>query len=199
MSDVSEKVARQDRILAELSELAIGVARDLAQQVSAAETAQDAAAVASAFHRVGRAVRQTIALEMKLERDRKTLDREDGAHAAVARAEQMKQRRLRLRSTVQHMVWTEAEKDDADLLIDQLDYFLTENTLDDAFADEPFDEQVAGLRVALGLPPAPPDDAADEDRQPVRDTPHMGAGGIPPPTAYREQPPSAAEARASPG
>jgi hypothetical protein len=193
MSDPSEKIARQDRILAELSELAIGVARDLAGRVSAAETVQDAAAAASAFHSVGRAVRQTIALEMKLQRDRKALDREDSAHAAGARAASIKQRRLHLRSTVRHMVWTEAEKDDADLLIDQLDDFLSEDNLDDAFADEPFDEQVASLRVALGLPPAPP----DEDDEPAREMPDIAAAGVPPP--YLEQPPSAAEARASPG
>jgi len=198
MSDVSEKIARQDRLLAELSELAMGVARDLAQQVSAAETAQDAAAAASAFHKVGRAVRQTIALEMKLERGRKTLDREDGKHAAGARDARISQRRRRLRAVVQRMVWNEAESDEAESLVDHLDDLLEEDALDDAFADTAFDDQVARLRADLGLPPAAPDDEG-EDGGPARDTSHIGAGGVPPPTAYREQPPSAAEARASPG
>jgi hypothetical protein len=197
MSDVSEKTARQDRILAELSELAIGVARDLAGQVSAAQSAEDAAVAASAFHQVGRAVRQTIALEMKLQRDRKALEREDAVDAAGARVARIKQRRLRLRSAVQHMVWSEVERDDAELLVDQLDDFLSEDTLDDTFADEAFDDQVASLRAALGLPPAPPDEEGGEDGEPAKHAPDRGAGGVPP--AYLEQPPSAAEARASPG
>jgi hypothetical protein len=201
MSDVSEKIARQDRILAELSELAIGVARDLAGQVSAAESAQDAAAVASAFHKVGRAVRQTIALEMRLQRDRKALDREDGAHAAGAREASVKQRRERLRTVVHRMVWAEGEKDEAEALDDQLDQLLAEDVLDEAFADNPFEDQVARLRFDLGLPPEPPDEDDDKDGAPAKHPPDVGAGGVPPPPSgrYGEQPPCAAEIRAQSG
>lgn len=200
MSDLSEKAARQDRILAELSELAIGVARDLAGQVSAAENAQDAAALASGFHKVGRAVRQTIALEMKLERDRRLLDRDERKHADGAREVRTAHRRLRLRSAVQRMVWTEVETDEAENLIDHLDDLLAEDALDEAFADAPFDDQVARLRADLGLPPAPPD---GEDGEAGDDPPgarvEARAGIVPPPIAYIEQPPSAVEIRAAPG
>ena len=138
-------------------------------------------------------MRQTIALEMKLARDRKALAREDGVDAAGARAARIKQRRLRLRSTVRHMLWTEVESDEAELLVDQLDDFLSEGALDDTFADAPFDDQVVSLRAALGLPPAPPDEG-DDGGDGGRD----GEPG-PPPTAYVEQPPSAAEIRAASG
>ena len=168
----------------------------LAGQVSAEQNAQDAAVEASAFHNIGRAVRQTIALEMKLERDRKTLDREDSKHAAGAREAQVKQRRQRLRATVQRMVWTEIESDEAEALVDHLDDLLAEDALDEAFADSDFDDQVARLRGDLGLPPLPSDEEGDEEGG------DDGGGNgepDPPPIAYVEQPPSAAEIRAASG
>ncbi|HEY0435649.1 MAG TPA: hypothetical protein VGC92_03360 [Phenylobacterium sp.] len=201
----SEKIARQDSILAELSELAIGVARDMAGKVAEAGSAQEAAAAASGFHKVARAVRQTIALEMKLERDRKALEREDSKHAAGERQARVARRRLRLRTAVGRMAWSEVETDEAENLCDHLDDLLAEDALEEGFADVPFEDQVARLRVDLGLPPLPPEEDEGEDREPAGaapDIPHLSAGaasGVPPPASCIEQPPSAAELRAASG
>jgi hypothetical protein len=151
MSDVSEKAARQDRLLAEFSELSLVVARELSARVVAVGDAGEAATLAKAFHSVGRSLRQTIALEMKVERDRKHLEREDAGEVARQGELRVRRRKARLRSAVQRLVWTEHEGDEAEVLIDHLDDLLAEDALDDAFANEDFDAQVARLRDDLGL------------------------------------------------
>jgi hypothetical protein len=151
MTDATEKAARQDRILAEFSELSLVVARELSARVVAVGDAGEAATLAKAFHSVGRSLRQTIALEMKVERDRKHLEREDAAEVARQGELRVRRRKARVRSAVQRLVWTEHEGDEAEVLIDHLDDLLAEDALDDAFPDEDFDAQVARLRDDLGL------------------------------------------------
>src|SRR5215218_9053697 len=67
---------RQDRILGELSELGLALARDLQARALAAETVAEAADLGLAFQRVALSVRQALALEAKLERDRQAAERE---------------------------------------------------------------------------------------------------------------------------
>ena len=166
MSDVSEKAARQDRILAEFSELSLVVARELSARVVAVGDAGEAATLAKAFHSVGRSLRQTIALEMEVERDRKRLEREDAAGIAREGELRVRRRKARVRSAVQRLIWTEVEGDEAEDLVDHLDELLAEDALDDAFADEDFDAQVERLRADLGLAMAALGPAAAATAQP---------------------------------
>ncbi|MFP5431860.1 MAG: hypothetical protein ACLGIM_01895, partial [Alphaproteobacteria bacterium] len=67
MSSTDDMDARHGRMLAELAEAGMGVARSLyaaTQQVSVSNA--DFALLAEAFHTVSRSIRQTIALELKL-------------------------------------------------------------------------------------------------------------------------------------
>jgi hypothetical protein len=79
-------------MLGELAELGLMLARDLAVQARAAEDTQEKVALTAAFQKTSRAVRLTIALDFKLERDAARAEREaqihdrDGA-AACDRAE----------------------------------------------------------------------------------------------------------------
>ncbi|HVI34393.1 hypothetical protein [Phenylobacterium sp.] len=80
---------RHGRILAELAGLSLELARDLQARALAAESAEDAAKLAAAFHRTARCVRQCLALEAKLVHD---LAREARV-AAEARLKRDHQRR----------------------------------------------------------------------------------------------------------
>src|ERR1700761_3531589 len=76
MASAAVRRERQDAVLAELSELGLTLARDLHARALAAETPVEAEKLALAFPRVSRGVRQTCALELKLERARRLVDRE---------------------------------------------------------------------------------------------------------------------------
>jgi hypothetical protein len=68
---------RHGRILSELAELALSLARDLRKRTVAADTPEAVADLGLAFQRIARSVGQTVALEAKLERDRDRVARED--------------------------------------------------------------------------------------------------------------------------
>lgn len=58
--------ARHSRMLAEIAEVGMAMVSRLSVALHAAEDTQDLVTIANAFHKVSRAVRQTIALEFKL-------------------------------------------------------------------------------------------------------------------------------------
>src|ERR1700761_5768781 len=91
MASAAVRRERQDAVLAELSELGLTLARDLHARALASETVQEAEKLSLAFQRVSRGVRQTFALELKLDRARKAADRElatDALEEAVRLARQ---------------------------------------------------------------------------------------------------------------
>jgi hypothetical protein len=69
MSSTDDMDARHDRMLAELAEAGMGVARRLSCALEDASDVQDLALLAEAFHTVSRSIRQTIALEFKLKHE----------------------------------------------------------------------------------------------------------------------------------
>jgi hypothetical protein len=168
MSLAVEPTERRDRILTELSELGLDIARDLHARALAAETPEAAGELALAFQRVSRSVRQTLALEAKLERDRARQDREDRADAAREHTTRIHRRRTQVRLAVERAIWTEAEGDEAERLVDDLDDLLDERVLDDDFDATPLDAQIDRIRADLGLPtladtPAPIPETAGLD------------------------------------
>jgi hypothetical protein len=140
-----EMAERQGRVLAELAELGLGLARRLAARAEAAETDAAAEGLALAFHRVSRSVRLTLALEVRLERERLQGAREtckDTARAAETRKEQV-------RYALGRAIPAESESEH---LWDALEERLDEEALYDAFLEGPVETCIARLRADLGLP-----------------------------------------------
>src|SRR5690349_14267659 len=98
MATRDDMAERHGRGLAELAELGLSLARHLHECALAAETPEQAAAAAAAFHRISRSVRQTMALEAKLERDRLRADREAESHAVRNSEAQVQRRRAQVRA-----------------------------------------------------------------------------------------------------
>ncbi len=151
MFEATEKMERQDRILGELSELGLTLARGLHARALAAETAEEAQAFSLAFHRISRSVRQTLALESKLERERRRLDLEDRQDAQRRVEAGVSQRKAQVRFAVERAIWTEAEGVEAERLLDELDDLLEEGALGDGFLDGPIETLIARIQDDLGL------------------------------------------------
>jgi hypothetical protein len=152
MSEPAEITERRRRILAELSELGLASARDLHQRQLAAETAKDAALLANSLHRISRSLRQTLALEAKLDRDAKRDILEDRKEARREAARRVAQRRQRVEATVERLIWTEYEDAEAGVLVDDLDMLLDEAELTDGFCADPIEVHIARICKDLGLP-----------------------------------------------
>jgi hypothetical protein len=119
MPGATAKMERHDRVLAELSELGLTLARELhgrALAAGTAGTAEEAQALSLAFHRISRSVRQTIGLEAKLDRERRRQDhdaRREGERRADGAATP---RKAQVRLAVERAIWTEAEGLEAERL-----------------------------------------------------------------------------------
>ncbi len=110
---------RHSAMLAELAAMSLTLARDLQNRALEAESVEDAARLAAAFHQVSRGLRQTLALELKVIRYKDSVARE-AAEAAEAKAaaerlavethaQAMGARREALRDQVGRCIWTEGE------------------------------------------------------------------------------------------
>ena len=171
MSDASTRRERQDAVLAELSELGLTLARDLHARALAAETTQDAENLALAFQRVSRGVRQTFALELKLERARNADDREAARQARLnavdpdyedeessdpevaARQARYGDRFRRVRGALNRLMWDEAERDEEEfeILSEDLENRLDEAARREDFLDLPIDALVRQIKADMGL------------------------------------------------
>jgi hypothetical protein len=145
---------RQGQVLAELAELGLGIARRLAARAEAAESDADAQALALAFHRVSRSVRLTLALEVRLQRERLQGARE--ARKETARAAQT--RKEQVRHALGRAMSAETEADETERLWDVLEERLDEAGLYEDFVAGPVEACIARIRADLGLPPADPAD-----------------------------------------
>ena len=152
MATPPEMRERQDRILGELSELGLALARDLQARALAAEEASDAGELGLAFQRVSRFVRQTLALEAKLERDRQSAEREDRDIAKRAEGFRAARRKAQVKLAVERCVWSEADGDEAETLLADLDDLLELDALANAFSGEdPVEAHVARICAELGV------------------------------------------------
>jgi hypothetical protein len=151
--------------LAELAEMGLSLARDLHASALAAEP-EAKAELALAFQRVSRSVRQTYALEQRLERERRLMDKDVAAQGARERVEGVYRKSRQVRAAVSPLIWTEYEGDEAENLDEALYALVSDLAQDeDAFLDAPLEACVETIRANLGLPAAnddPPD--GDEPR-----------------------------------
>lgn len=153
---------RHSLALAELGALGMALAQALAA------TGETRAELTLAFHRLSRSVRQTFALESRLEREARQAGRERAEAAereAIVRAHR---RRAQVRSALSPLIWTEAEggEDEADALFDDLNARLAEAS-DEAFLTEPLETCVARIAADMGLPVPPATSGEEAPAQPA--------------------------------
>ena len=150
---------RRLEMLGEFAEMMLASARDLhAAQLAASDVAEKAR-LADSLHRTGRGLRQTLALQAKLERDQKRGLLEDAAAATLAGKVRIARRKAQARAAIARLVWTEYEPDDTDAedILGRLDHILAaEAELDDFLTEDP-DAQFTRLCDAIDFdPPDPP-------------------------------------------
>jgi hypothetical protein len=167
-------------MLARLAEFDLAAAERVHGRLMAAEAAGEIAELGRTYQRVARSLRQTLALKAKLKRDReaaaKAATPKPPGGVAVAR------RRRELRQALSRIIWHEPE--DPDFMVfteDAMEDTVTREMLQDSFCDEPLDDHIARICLALGLrsedaerwrdlpdppeygPDDPPDDAPGDD------------------------------------
>ena len=153
MEPATLKAARQDRILAELSELGLALARDLQACALAADDVAVKSELSLGFQRASRAVRQALALEAKLERDRQRDARDVQADAIQVREDRGERRKAQVRFAVKRCVLDVYDGFDADNLLSDLEERLEEDGLHDLFAGEDdIDVHIARLCEELSVP-----------------------------------------------
>jgi hypothetical protein len=169
MPSASDMAERHGRILAELAELGLSLARGLHARAEAAETPQDAERLALAFHGLSRSVRLTLALEARLERERLKAAREDQDHMARETRSRVYVRKAQVRAAVTRQVLAETEGEDAEALLDGLRERQEEEALYEAFAQGPVEACIARIRSGLGLAPEPsaPEPSANDPQPPA--------------------------------
>lgn len=177
MSDRDDMAERHRRNLAELAELGMSLAREVHQRALSAEDAEEGQRLTLAFHRICRCVRQTMALEARLERDRRARDAAEIKQAADEAMARLKVHEDRVRAGVERLVWSEHEDDEDEFnaILESLDYVLRELTLSERFEATPVEELIREICDALGV--AAPDDPADEPRPPPDTRPPDPAWG----------------------
>src|SRR3569833_1678343 len=121
MSDAANMKARHEAGFVVLADLGLSQARDLHARALAADDDKAACDLGLAFHRISRSVRQTYALESRLERERRLSEREDRQDIARETLARVQRKRAAVRKAVSGLIWTEAEGDEAEQLIESLD------------------------------------------------------------------------------
>ena len=163
-------------ILTELAELGLSSARDLHARQLAAETPEQAVRLANALHRVSRTIRQTLALETRLERDPIRGDREATDHVVSLDRARLAKRRGQIQAGVERVLWSETEELDAYTdLREDLGELLDIESKDEAFLTHDPDVLIAQLCEQLGFPTAHADSGGGSPSQ----TAHPREGGDP--------------------
>ncbi|MDB5418331.1 MAG: hypothetical protein JWP50_1750 [Phenylobacterium sp.] len=154
MDSDAEMMERHSRLLARFAEQAAGLAEDLQACALAAETPEQKQALSLAFHRMGRALRQTLALEAKLRRDARREDRLEADRADEITAKRVAARKARIRGAVEALIWDAVEDDEQLDTLRLLDERLEYEDLADP--DEPVETLIQRVAHEIGLPLALP-------------------------------------------
>ena len=149
-------IEAQQRALAEITAQALAASRAMLARVEAAETPEELTAAGLTLQRMHRSVRQSLALQAKLDGDRRRADREAQAEQAAFDEAKVERRREQVRHAVERLIWCEAEGAEAEVLELDLSDRLDEAELYDGFADRPLAAHIAGLCEELGLTPPSP-------------------------------------------
>jgi hypothetical protein len=155
---ISGHAERRSRVLWELAEFGMELAR--AVQARALTPGVDAAITQDlilSFTRIARAVRQTIALEARIERDARTSASEGAERLTRADRERRHDHKTRVGRLVERAIDTdtEASGEEADDLYADLHERLEDADDLAGFADRPVSEIVAHICRELGVAPPP--------------------------------------------
>lgn len=153
MSEADDMQARHRRVLAELTELGLELARDAQARALEAAEPQAVRDLTLAFQRATRTVRQTLALEAKLAHDAARAEHEASEAARKTRERRLQRRREQVEAAVKSLAWTEGEGLDAYESLDaDLSDLLGIEVVAHDFLSAPLDTQVLRLCARLGLP-----------------------------------------------
>lgn len=136
--------ARHARMLARYAELSLELAEDVHASALAAEDPDKKARLVIGFQKLGRAMRQSIALEARFVR-------EQAAEAAQQAKAAVQRRQDKVRAVVERRIFTELDPEDAPAFLADLNERLDEEALYDGFDDEDLDDQIERLSADLGL------------------------------------------------
>ena len=150
---------RQMRMLEELAEIGMKLARAVERRVEesvSADVENGDAGLALVFSRISRAVRQTIALESRL--DRELHEARTAEHAVIAERARdatrtlARRRKHTVREVVQEAFESEAAGPELEALLADLDERLDDSDDDLDFAELPIADLAARLCRQLGVP-----------------------------------------------
>jgi hypothetical protein len=152
----SDRAERRLRILQELAEIGMDLARAVRTRALAAR-ADPAAAVdlGLSFSRIARAVRQTVALEARLDQDRQAAAAERAERRVRDAREHAYEHKARIRSLVERAIDAEASGEAAEDLLSDLDERLEDADDLAGFADRPVAEIVQHICRELDVTPPP--------------------------------------------
>jgi hypothetical protein len=188
MTSPAEMNERHGRILGRLAELGLSLAEQVHADAMAAEDTEVRASLATVFHRISRSLRQTLALEARLERDARRAEREDRSDERGEAQARVAAHRAQVGATVERLIWNEHEGEEAERLIREAEACLDEEALYDDFLDDTVEARIQrfarefGLSAPVASPATPgipltfdssPDGGATEDPD-ARDRPSSG-------------------------
>ena len=180
LTDIAEKHAR---ILGELAEFGLNLARKLHDQAMAAEEPEVTADLAKAFHAVSRSLRQTLLLEARAVREAEDLAQQDHEEAEQEAEADLGNRRAQISNAISGLVDAKyADEDESQALYEEVVERLYEESAAPGFLDQPIDEQIERLCKAFGLPlpghpvlrPPEPASAARDPEAPPAAVPLLG-------------------------
>ena len=152
MPDLPDDMAeRHRRMLKKLGEMGMELAEETYEAARTAKTPEERERLKASFHRLSRSVRQTLALEARLERMRHCQVIEAERHVDEVRQARVKQRRAQVDANLTRLIWTEAERADYGVLIRDLTKILNDEALSEDFLDGPVEDLIARIKADLGF------------------------------------------------
>ena len=151
--NLDEMAERHARGLGELGQMGLDLARKLHAAAMDAEAIEDAERLALAFHALSRSVRQSFALEAKLQRDRRKALVDEARAADQARTAAVARRRTQVDATLNRLIWTEGERPDRLELLVRAGDLLDHAAVCDDFLDGDADDVVLHILRILRLTP----------------------------------------------
>ena len=157
MRSAADLASELDEGLKQLFDSGLALALEVQKNAMAAEPAEQAR-LGLTFHRLSRGVRQTAALRMKLARDAERAGREQAAEVVDLAKVRVQKRRAQVQTTIDRLIWTEAESDDSEIVLrGELDELLDIEVQDEeAFEAEDLDDQIERICRILSVPVPPP-------------------------------------------
>jgi hypothetical protein len=172
MDERAEMAERHGRMLGRLAEMSLALAERLHDKAMAAEAEGEIQSLSSAYHRMARSARQSMALEERFWRERARWAREEETRGERRDTKQLARRKGQVKARVERLIWDEHEGDEAEALVEELERRLDEDALFDGFLEAPLEAHVTRLCAELALSGSSP--SAQRDLGEVANPPPLG-------------------------